>query len=245
MSLINDALRRAHQAQKKRADTPPLGVPLQPVDYQRRPKSRLVLWAVPGAALLLTAAGWFVWQAVHSSAKPGPLPQRANVTAGNLPASSLPGALTPANSAAQTMPDKPKLAINTNVVTRMNPRIEAAATRPATTSLQPPSVLPPANEAPRLAATPVASPAPAAAQFSAAPNNASPPPAADPVPGPKASFPALKLQGIFFRLVNPTVLINGRTLRMGDRIAEAKIVAIKRQSVTLVFEGQTNVLTME
>ena len=51
MSLINDALKKANQAQKKRAPSGPLGAPIQPVEALKRPPSHLP--KVVGALLAL------------------------------------------------------------------------------------------------------------------------------------------------------------------------------------------------
>ena len=66
---------------------------------------------------------------------------------------------------------------------------------------------------------------------------ATPPPSA-PV------FPALKLQGIFYLPSNPSVMINGRTLYVNEEVEKAKVLAITKTSVTVVWAGQTNVMSM-
>jgi hypothetical protein len=55
----------------------------------------------------------------------------------------------------------------------------------------------------------------------------------------------LKLQAIRYRLTKPSVLINNKTLFLGDEIGGAKLVAIERQRVRLVGQGQTTVLEMQ
>jgi hypothetical protein len=57
-------------------------------------------------------------------------------------------------------------------------------------------------------------------------------------------FPTLKLQGIYYRMSNPTVLINGQTLTVGDSIEGARIVKIERQGVVLEMGGQKKELTL-
>jgi cytoskeletal protein RodZ len=57
--------------------------------------------------------------------------------------------------------------------------------------------------------------------------------------------PPLKLNAIFYRTRNPSVVINSKTLYIGDKVAQAKVLAIDRESVTLEKGGQTNVLTVE
>ncbi len=67
--------------------------------------------------------------------------------------------------------------------------------------------------------------------------------AAGAAPGP--AVPPFKLNAIFFRARNPSVVINSKTLYIGDKVAQAKVLAIDRESVTLEKGGQTNVLTLE
>lgn len=59
------------------------------------------------------------------------------------------------------------------------------------------------------------------------------------------SPPQLKLQGIFYRLNNSTALVNGKTVGVGQMISGVRVLKIDRQSITLEWNGQTNVLTME
>lgn len=69
-------------------------------------------------------------------------------------------------------------------------------------------------------------------------------PSASTVPAP-ATFPALRLQGIFYRPTKPSVLINAKTLPIGGKVAGAQVIAITRDSVTLEWNGETKVLTLE
>ena len=64
-------------------------------------------------------------------------------------------------------------------------------------------------------------------------------PATTPIPAP------LKLQGIFYRPTNPSAVVNSRTVFVGDIIANGKVKAIDRQSVTIDLGGETKVLTLE
>jgi len=61
---------------------------------------------------------------------------------------------------------------------------------------------------------------------------------------PKPPVPAFKLQGIFYHPNRPSALINSKTVFVGDKIGQAKVRAIDRESVTLESEGQTKVLTL-
>jgi len=65
--------------------------------------------------------------------------------------------------------------------------------------------------------------------------------APEPPPRPQTVF---RLQGIFYRPSSPSAVINTKTVFIGDTVDEAKVKAIDRQSVTLVHDGQTKVLTL-
>ena len=62
---------------------------------------------------------------------------------------------------------------------------------------------------------------------------------------PKPTFPPVRLQGVFYRAHNPSVMINAKTLKVGDKLGSVKVLAITRDSVTLQWNGETKVLTLE
>lgn len=55
----------------------------------------------------------------------------------------------------------------------------------------------------------------------------------------------LKLQGIVVHPTRPSAVINGRTLFVGDRFQSQRVARIGKDSVTLIGNGTTNVLTLE
>jgi hypothetical protein len=57
-------------------------------------------------------------------------------------------------------------------------------------------------------------------------------------------FPNLKVQGIFWRPSRPSVVINGKSLFVGEKIEKAKVVAIDQETVTVVWNGEQRVLTV-
>jgi hypothetical protein len=57
-------------------------------------------------------------------------------------------------------------------------------------------------------------------------------------------FPPLRLQGIYYKPNNPSVMVNNRTLFIGDQIQGVTVVSIDASSATLVLSGQTNILTL-
>jgi cytoskeletal protein RodZ len=59
-----------------------------------------------------------------------------------------------------------------------------------------------------------------------------------------SDFPDLKLHAIYYRLRGPTVVINGKTLKIGDEIEGAKVTQILRTSTELEYKGKKKTLTM-
>lgn len=108
---------------------------------------------------------------------------------------------------------------------------------PQSTPVKPEVVaaVPPTSETAPLN-SPTASPAVA--------NAASGKPASDPLPAvtEPVEWPALKLQGIFYRLSRPSASINGKTVFIGDSVGGAKVVRIERQAVYLEMRGQHKTL---
>lgn len=94
-----------------------------------------------------------------------------------------------------------------------------------------------APPAPRIPAAPVIT------EKAETPKAEAPPAAPAPTPPPPAmasanGFDAVKVQGVFYRTARPLVLINGKTLQVGDRIQEVAIVAIEPSKVTLAWAGE-------
>ncbi|HAV65151.1 MAG TPA: hypothetical protein DCY13_22615, partial [Verrucomicrobiales bacterium] len=103
------------------------------------------------------------------------------------------------------------------------PAVAAPVDNPPAAETVPPDNAVAATPAP---AIPVAEPAPA------------------PVPAPAAApaFPPLKLQGIYYRLDSPSVMINGKTLWVGDVVDGVKVLRIERRDVTVQFGSEEKVL---
>jgi hypothetical protein len=66
-----------------------------------------------------------------------------------------------------------------------------------------------------------------------------------PTQPPKPTFPSLKLQGIFWRPSKPSAVINAKTVYVGDRLESARVTGIDRESVTVQWESETKVLTLQ
>jgi hypothetical protein len=69
-----------------------------------------------------------------------------------------------------------------------------------------------------------------------------PPQTPEPLPPQPAKWPTLRLQGIFFRPPNSSVVINSKTLYQDDEIQGVRIAEIDSHGVTVTLGGQTNVL---
>lgn len=64
------------------------------------------------------------------------------------------------------------------------------------------------------------------------------------VPAPVIEFPPMKMQGVTASSRRPSVIINAKTYFIGERVGNAVVTFIDRQSVTLELGGQTKVLSM-
>jgi hypothetical protein len=63
-----------------------------------------------------------------------------------------------------------------------------------------------------------------------------------PPPPPKPA--PLRLQAIIFSPKRPSAMISGKTLFVGDKLGDLRVVAIDQDSATLAGAGQTNVLSL-
>jgi hypothetical protein len=227
MSLINDALKRAKEAQQQ---TPPLqsaGLRFQPVEPAERARRGLGL-SLPFALAGFVLLGLFlVWQVAQyrgqsslsskpeqttlaaAPATPAPIQQPPPATASPPPAQ--PG-LAPANLPPSSVPAAPA-----KVASSPPPPIRAASDNPDATGA--------------LATTAVV-----VTQDQPATNT--PAPLEPPKPAPP------KLQAILFNPTRPSVMISGKTLFVGDSIGDYRISAIGQNSATLAGLGQTNVLNL-
>lgn len=115
----------------------------------------------------------------------------------------------------------------------------AVATQPAQ-----PAVSAPATQPVVVTSSTTTSAAPVVAPT----NPTTAPPAIVEVPakpaGPRA-FPELKLQGIYYRIKDPSVMINGKTLEIGDLINDVTVIRIERKEVTVELDGQQKVLRLQ
>ena len=220
MSLINDALKRARESQEPGPAAAPSAPQLRPVEQSQ---THLIspIYLIIGMGMLAIVLGLLlVWQLAQRR----DLAQRIQARAPE----------TQSSPAAEVSTPQPAIQSAATPVPAPKP-----ATAPATASESktPPTVaaVPPAA-APAEAKTSDTTIAPAPAPAATAP--------AVPQPEP-VKTPILKLQGITFHPTRPAAMINGRTLFIGDRTGEWRVIAITRDTATLVNGAKTNTLTME
>jgi hypothetical protein len=219
MSLINDALKRAKEAQHQ---LPPAEAPalqfrtVEPNQAARHSVGLLVPFGLVGVALLLLV---LVWERAQERRMNGELGKSRQIVASETvratPAVApvtVPVSATPAAPAAKSAGAVPP-----------SPTVASAQPKPGNTP----------------------EPAVAAAPVVAAPT-ASAPPATNsaPSPGVQPPKPTLKLQSIVFGSSKPSAMINGKPLFLGDHIGQFRVTSISEDSVTLVGAGQTNILSL-
>ncbi|MGZ8899924.1 MAG: hypothetical protein ACXW3Z_07500 [Limisphaerales bacterium] len=220
MSLINDALKRA-AADKPRGAQSAEVPPLQPVEAAAKPATSPLLL---GGVLLLAvgmiaiaAALWFGGRSKNvETAQPSPSPAATLPSASPAEASPAPAVIPPTN-------DSPALAANATASVAPEPTRPQALSKPAVTSSNSKVV----TTTPKAVAQvkPVATTA--NQQTSAAVQK------------------PVRLQSIFYRLRSPTVIINGKTLGVGDTVDGIKVVSIQRTSVEIVQNGKYRTLTLQ
>ena len=227
MSLINDALKRAKQAQQRNSPPPNTAPSLQPLEVSRRTTSGPGLFLpVAVAAFALLGGGLLVWFAFSNGGS-----KRATIPANVNPTSTAPVAPpAPADAAAAVSRGTATVAS----APTPKPLVLLPATKPTLTPtasgpVSRPQVLP-------------AAVAPSGVQLASAPAPATNTASVSAEPPPPPAWP--KLQGIVYRPDRPSALLNGKTILVGGRSGDFLVVAITQQSVTVVRAGQTNVLSL-
>jgi len=184
MSLINDALKRASEAQQQAPPPSSPGPQFRPVEPGPRLSRFGLLLPFAGAAAALLGL-FFAWEVLQKNDSPRTVEAKMQAAVG---AAGVP-------TAPQRPPPEPA-------------RPSATQTTSEPVAQKEPAVTPPAvKEAP-------------------------------PKPAP------LKLQAIVFNPARPSAIVSGRTLFIGDRIGELRVVAITQENIKLVGAGQTNVLSL-
>ena len=186
MSLINDALKRAKQAQQQGSPQAPK-VQFRPVEPARQQvkKNHTAVWI---AALIIAGLiiGFVFRQLTreNKTASPKEVKAREIVPANPIPQETAPTAQVPPAVATASAP-------------------KSAGHESSAQSAAPVPVI--QQEEPRI------------------------------VP---------KLQAVVFDPRRPSAIISGRSVFVGDRVNDLRVVAISQESVTLAGNGQTNVLAL-
>jgi hypothetical protein len=230
MSLINDALKQAKQAQ----DSSP-SVTTPGLDF--RAPSRAQLQSRPGRGLaapvliasIAVVVVFAIWKFYPAGGHPAPVVATAPppTVAASLPAVAVasgsaaapavsPVALSTRANHAATAPDikQPETAttINLSAITPIVPDLEPD-TLPNVIVVKPDSA--------------------SGLRSAIAPAVSAPP---------KPTVP--KLQGIVYSPTRPSAMISGRTLFIGDKFGDQKVARIEADSVTLVSATRTNVMSL-
>ena len=232
MSLINDALKRA-ESEKRAAQPSASTPPLQPAESAPSSTSPLLLlggiFLLGLGAIGIAAALWFG----------GRTTQVVQVT--------------PASPTVQTAPLSPE-------PTKVGSAVPADR---VSTTTQTSSQTPPTTSTIASTSTATASTAIAVTNTASLPPRSTPKPVATTTPAPRvtttksaasttppattatAQTKPIRLQSIFYRHKNPTVIINGKTLGVGDTVDGIKVDSIRRTSVEIVQNGKYRTLTLQ
>ena len=249
MSLINDALKRANEQKAKQVSAQELGSTLQTVESGERETK---IWPIAASVMMLFGSAWLGWSWWHGD-KTGtglaPIPVAAREAQAAAEAATEPDN-APAVASTAPSPASPPPGLPAPSATPAVPQPTISRSLPVASALPVanPAISDPAS-AGRQAAPPQVQPlvqaqAPASAQAQALlPNPAATTASSDPASG--NVFPKLVLQGIYYRPSHPAAVINSKTLYVGDRVAQAKVLAIDRRQVTVQWNNEVRVLAIE
>ena len=271
MSLINDALKRASQSSKRHSTDggAPPNSPLEPVVGGRPRGGQINLSVLIISILILLVIGGATWGFLSWRKRSNAAPEQLNASkpvekaaVDQAPAKTKTTSPPPVASPAATPPAKsPPPAAEPVKVVAQAPRSTPVASPPPPPTEKAPVVSKSAKPQPAATTQPASgkTPKPVSTNPSsgttsvATPRKDPPKSAGDPKaggPSTEQAFPAIKLQGIAFRIKNPSVLINGKVLLLGEVLSLGEDVEgivvkkIERSSVTLEWQGQKKVFSL-
>ena len=218
MSLVNDALRRAKEAQQQASPPPPSQMQFRPVEPAPHARHGLGLLLPTVLTVIALLALVFVWQWAQGHKAREPQEARA------LTRTSAPSTITPQPASTSVTAATPAPAPPLEPRPPSQPEFLATAAAGA------------ADTVPAAAPTVPVGSTVAGGQESEATSSAAITPPPKPAP--------LRLQAIVFDPRRPSALISGKTLFIGEKLGDARLVAIDQQSATLVGAGKTNILSL-
>lgn len=246
MSLINDALKRTNEHQARKGASSELSGELLPIESTT---DQTRLWPIGLFAACLVGSLWFAWIWWHGNPTElaedmggGPTEVAARSPASPATAPSVEDA-DPEKYEVQDLPKIPRPAAKATAAAATPTVSPVPAAQTASQDIPAPApavaspVAPPIQPVPSTVAT-----RPLTATPPAVPANP------NPAPAPSAAqntFPALALQGIYYRPTRPAAVINSKTVYVGDRVANAKILAIDRREVTVQWKSEVRVLAFK
>lgn len=185
MSLINDALKRAHKAQAANAVASEPMAPMQPVGP--RHAVGLPVYFMPVLLFIVSGACFFLVKGWDAKRQAGFYPQPVTIQARELePVQPEPAAVA---EKEYPIPANRNFSLNDDAPAAAAPTASAGAV--------------------------------------------------------EVAQPSFKLQGILYQANGSSAVINSKTVYVGDVVADAKVKAIGRQTVTLLHHGETKVLTLQ
>ncbi len=204
MSLINEALKRAREAQGQTPEPPPAPQlrPVEPAQQARHGLGLVLPAAFAIVALLVLLFAWQYAQRGGPARKTESAPSASTATRPQTVSAPL-AATTETRAAEPSTPVAPQAAANSAGTAVATQAAVPAAPTVSTESNTPPAAIQPLSQ---------------------------PPP--------------LRLQGIVYNPASPSAMISGKTVFVGDRLGDKRVVAINQLSATLVGNGETNVLTL-
>jgi hypothetical protein len=245
MSLINDALKRVKAAQQQAAPSASVGPQLKPVEPPAPAVRQGVNLLLPGALAVVALLGlllvWFVRNKTPSVAD---TPVRAQMTSAAVPVVSATASSTPVS------PTRPVSTSRDSAAPSRAP-VEEATRRPAAEAQK---VSETTNNSGAAQGGSIES-KPGGSQVALASSETN---ASSLSNGSSTAITAtnaiaqteapklapLKLQGITYDRRRPSAVISGRTVFVGDRLRDMRVVSIQADSATLVGQGRTNVLSL-
>ena len=245
MSLINEALKRANQAQQSppaAAATPTKTEPqMRPVEHKKSSPVPMLL----GFAMIvcLVGGGLLVWKGAQqkpTSASTSNLP----VVADAKTAPVAPAPVAPVEAPKAVASAQPTVSKAVPVVEVPSEKPAAVSTAPVTASAS--EVKPSQSQVP-VAAAPVEAPEKSRVLAGEPDPNqtaAASTPATPVTTPPVETFPQVKLQGIIYSKNAPSAVVNGKTLFVGGSVKGARVTKIEQDSVTLEWKGETRVLEL-